>query len=173
MHGGSIAEFLASATHWIACFAVFHCIDYSFNLFLVEVTNDLGQLGKDLEETKSHDMISKIRELIAENPAVKGKQDDHEKAKKETKATKEKDQVESKKQDKRLKPKDSIPTARSEDEDAVARSLLNQEKHDKEQLKWAKDAINERSQENKRAFEKTKHFLKQIEEGLMQFQNGI
>ncbi|KAL9988902.1 hypothetical protein ACROYT_G003394 [Oculina patagonica] len=137
------------------------------------VTNDLGQLGKDLEETKSHDMISKIRELIADVPAVNGKSNDHKKAKKETKtATKEKDQAKSKKHDKQLKPKDSIPTAHNE-EDAVARSLLNQEKHEKKQLKWAQDVINEKSQENKRAFEKTKNFLAQIEEGLMQFENGF
>ncbi|XP_078355214.1 uncharacterized protein LOC144639799 [Oculina patagonica] len=117
-------------------------------------------------------MISKIRELIADVPAVKGKIDDHEKAKKETKAIKEKDQANSKKHDKHLKPKDSIPTAQNE-EDAVARSLMTQEKHEKKQLKWAQDVINEKSQENKRAFEKTKNFLMQIEEGLMQFQNGF
>ena len=117
-------------------------------------------------------MISKIRELIDDNPVVgKKHDDDDEKARKETKATT--DQTKSKEHDKLLKPKDNIPTAQSADEDTVVRSLLNQEKHESKQLNWAKDVINERSQENKRAFEKTKNFLMRIEKGLMQFQNDF
>jgi len=110
-------------------------------------------------------MISKIRDLIAENPEGDGKAKDHEK-------TKEKDQAKNKKQDKSLKPKDNIPAAHSADEDAVARSLVKQEKYENDQVKFAKDAIDEKSEENKRAFEKTKNFLYLIENGLLEFQNG-
>ena len=150
----------------LLCFIRFtYCI-------LADVTNDLGQLRKDLDETKSHDMISKIRDLIAENPEGDEKAKDHEKAKKDTKVTKEKDQAKSEKQDKSLKPKDNIPAAHSADEDAVARNLVKQEKYENDQVKFAKDAIDEKSQENKRAFEKTKNFLYLIENGLLEFQNG-
>ena len=129
----------------------------------------MGQLRKDLEETKSHDMISKIRDLIAENPVGDEKAKDDEKTKKDST---ENDQAKSKKQDKSLKPKDDIPAGHSADEDAVARSLVKQEKYENDQVKFAKDAIDEKSQENKRAFEKTKNFLHLVENGLLEFQKG-
>ena len=136
---------------------------------LADVTNDLGQLKHDLEETKSHDMISKIRDLIAENPLGDEKAKDKEKTNNDSK---ENDQAKNKKQSKSLKPKDDIPAGHSADEDAVARSLVKQEKYQNDQVKFAKDAIDEKSQENKRAFEKTKNFLQLIENGLLEFQNG-
>ena len=115
-------------------------------------------------------MISKIRDLIAENPRLGDeKAKDNEKTKKNTT---EHDQAKSKKQDKSLKPKDEIPAGHSAEEDAVARSLVKQEKYENEQVKFARDAIDEKSQENKRAFEKTKNFLYLIENGLLEFQNG-
>lgn len=129
----------------------------------------MGQLKKDLEETKSRDLISKIRDLIAENPAGDKKAKDNEKTKKDS--TKH-DETKSKKQDKSLKPKDKIPAGYNTDEDAIARSLVKQEQYENDQVKFAKDAIDEKSQENKRAFEKTKHFLYLIENGLFEFQNG-
>ena len=136
---------------------------------LADVTSDLGQLKHDLEETKSHDMISKIRDLIAENPLGDEKAKDKEKTNNDSK---ENDQAKNKKQSKSLKPKDDIPAGHSADEDAVARSLVKQEKYQNDQVKFAKDAIDEKSQENKRAFEKTKNFLQLIENGLLEFQNG-
>ena len=136
---------------------------------LADVTNDLGQLKHDLEETKSHDMISKIRDLIAENPLGDEKAKDKEKTKNDSKKN---DQAKYKKQGKSLKPKDDIPAGHSADEDAVARSLVKQAKYQNDQVKFAKDAIDEKSQENKRAFEKTKNFLHLIENGLLEFQNG-
>lgn len=174
-HGDSITEFFSQLLSLDRFVLLFYTDSFDiFIVFSAAVTNDLGQLEKDLEETKSHDVISQIRELINDNPILDVKPDEHEKAKKETKAIKEKDEGKSKKQDKLRKPKDSIPTTHNEDEEnAVARSLVNQEQKQKQQLKWAKDVVNERSQENKRAFEKTKNFLTQIEEGLMQFQNGF
>lgn len=141
-------------------------------LFLTEATNDLGQLSKDIEETKSHDMINKIRELIAEKPDEE-EHDDHEKDAKETKATKDKEQKKSDKQHKQLKPKDSIPSAHDADENAVARSIVNVQKHETTEVKKAKNAIDESAQANKRAFEKTKDFLRQIEDGILQFQNDF
>ena len=129
----------------------------------------MGQLKKDLEETKSHDLISKIRDLISENPAGDEKAKDNEKTKKDS--TKH-DEANSKKHDKSRKPKDKIPAGDGTDEDAVARSLVKQEQYENNQVKFAKDAIDEKSQENKRAFEKTKHFLYLIENGLLEFQNG-
>ena len=136
---------------------------------LADVTNDLGQLKHDLEETKSHDMISKIRDLIAENSLGDENAKDKEKTKNDSKKN---DQAKNKKQGKSLKPKDDIPAGHSADEDAVARSLVKQEKYQNDQVKFAKDAIDEKSQENKRAFEKTKNFLQLIENGLLEFQNG-
>lgn len=129
----------------------------------------MGQLKKDLEETKSRDLISKIRDLIAENPEGDKKAKDNEKTKKDS--TKH-DEAKSKKHDKSLKPKDKIPAGYNTDEDAIARSLVKQEQYENDQVKFAKDAIDEKSQENKRAFEKTKHFLYLIENGLFEFQNG-
>ena len=123
----------------------------------------MGQLGKDIEDTKSNDMISKIRELIAEKPD----DDDDEKEKQKIESTKEKDETKSKKEHKLLKPKDSIP---STDENAVVRSLLNQEDSQNEAVDKVKGVINEKTQENKRAFEKTKEFLERIEDGLLQFE---
>jgi len=114
-------------------------------------------------------MISKIRDLIAENPVGDEKAKDDEKTKKDST---ENDQAKSKKQEKSLKPKDDIPAGHSADEDAVARSLVKQEKYENDQVKFAKDAIDEKSQENKRAFEKTKNFLHLVENGLLEFQNG-
>ena len=114
-------------------------------------------------------MISKIRDLIAENPVGDAKAKDDETTKK---GSKKNDHGKSEKQDKSLKPKDDIPAGHSADEDAVARSLVKQEKYEKDQVKFAKDAIDEKSQENKRAFEKTKNFLNLIENGLLEFQNG-
>ena len=134
-----------------------------------DVTNDLGQLKHDLEETKSHDMISKIRDLIAENSLGDENAKDKEKTKNDSKKN---DQAKNKKQGKSLKPKDDIPAGHSADEDAVARSLVKQERYQNDQVKFAKDAIDEKSQENKRAFEKTKNFLHLIENGLLEFQNG-
>ena len=113
--------------------------------------------------------MSKIRDLIAENPVGDKKAKDDEKTKKESAAN---DQKKSKKQNKSLKPKDEIPAGHRADEDAVARSLVKQEKFENDQVKFAKDAIDEKSRENKRAFEKTKNFLHLIENGLLEFQNG-
>lgn len=134
-----------------------------------DVSNDLGQLKKDLEETKSRDMISKIRDLIAENLMSDEKAKDKEKNKNDSK---ENDRAKNKKHDKSLKPKDDIPAGHSADEDAVARSLVKQEKYQNDQVRFAKDAIDEKSQENKRTIEKTKNFLQLIENGLLEFQNG-
>ncbi|KAM7441147.1 hypothetical protein ABFA07_009786 [Porites harrisoni] len=49
---------------------------------VTEASNDLGQLGKDIQETKTHDMITKIRELIAEKPESSKKSIDKKKLKK-------------------------------------------------------------------------------------------
>jgi len=114
-------------------------------------------------------MMSKIRDLIAENPVGDKKAKDDEKTKKDS--TKN-DQAKSKKQNKSLKPKDDIPAGHSASEDAVARSLVKQVKFENDQVNFAKDAIDEKSRENKRAFEKTKNFLHLIENGLLEFQNG-
>ena len=114
-------------------------------------------------------MISKIRDLIAENPLGDEKAKDKEKNKNDSKKN---DQAKNEKQGESLKPKDDIPAGHSADEDAVARSLVKQEKYQNDQVKFAKDAIDEKSQENKRAFEKTKNFLQLIENGLLEFQNG-
>lgn len=94
------------------------------------------------------------------------------KTQKKSKATEEsKDQSKSGKQHNKLKPKDNIPSGLNEDETAVARSLLNLQKHEVEEVEKAKDAIHEKAQANKRAFEKTKDLLKEMEDGLLKFEN--
>ena len=130
----------------------------------------MGQLSKDIEETKSHDMISKIREMIAEKPE-KEEHDDEKDSKKSIGTEDSKDQSKGDKQHKKLKPKDNIPSALEADETAVARSLLDLQKHEVEEVEKAKGAIHEKAQANKRAFEKTKDLLKEMEDGLLKFGN--
>lgn len=186
---------------------------------LAAATNDLGKLGKDIQGTKTFDMITKIRALIAEKPADKksnetkdndkkpgdkntddkkpkdAKSDDRkkedtksdEKKSKDMKAdsdktakatkpkeTKKEDQEKSKKKHKALRPKDRIPGTNRTDKSVEAQRLLvNAEMYENEQVKRARNVIEKKKEENKRAFEKAKDFLRQIQDGLLQFQHGI
>jgi len=164
-----------------------------------EASNDLGRLGKDIQGTKTHDMITKIREMIAEKPADKKtknkKADDkkHDNKKSDDKKlddaksgnnktakapkpteTKEQDQVKSKKHGKSLRPKDTIPGANNANESLEAQRLLaDAEMYEYEETKRARDAIEKKIEDNKRAVEKTKDFLTQVENGLLQVYHGI
>ena len=183
-------------------------------MLLSAATNDLGKLGKDIQGTKTFDMITKIRAMIAEKPADKKsnetkdndkKPDDKKpkdaksdemkkedtksgnksedmkpdsdktaKAATKPKETKKKDQAKSKKNHKALRPKDRIPGTNRTDKSVEAQRLLvNAEMYENEQVKQARNAIEKKKEENKRAFEKAKDFLRQIQDGLLQFQYGI
>ena len=161
---------------------------------LTEASNDLGQLGKDIQGTQTHDMITKIRELIAENPDagkkgreskpddtkphntksdgknLKDKKVDHIAKTVNIKKKTKKDQAKRK----ALNPKDRIPWAHKVDENEVAQRLLaNAELYENEQVKRAKDVIEKKTRENKRAIKKTKDFLREVMAGLLHVQNGI
>jgi len=159
-----------------------------------EASNDLGRLGKDIQGTKTHDMITKIREMIAEKPADKKtknkKADDKKhdnkkpgdaksgdnKTAKATKPTetKKEDHAKSKKRGKFLRPKDTIPGANNANESLEAQRLLaDAEMYEYEETKRARDAIEKKIEDNKRAVEKTKDFLTQVENGLLQVYHGI
>jgi len=210
------------------------------------VTNDLGKLGNDIEVTKTHDMITKIRQLIEDKPVKKQADDkkdethknssateyeqkepvgkttkqlkstkdetgDHRKAnvatikrsktrgrdhnntkvnshderkhedkklgnrkKVKTTKSKEKDQVKSKNNTKSRHPKNIIPGMGETDERAIAQNLLTEaEKRESEQVKKTRDAIEMKVENNKRAFDRAKQFLRQIQDGLLQIQNGF
>lgn len=216
---------------------------------VTEATNDLGKLGKDIQDTKTHDMITKIRHLI-ENKPIKKKTDekkhetkandriaesehrkpedktnnsqkfnkdktaDHRKSNvnvskagnkttenhksmkdktsqlkkhedkkldndkraksNKSKMTKEKDRTESKKNKKSRHPKDIIPRIGKTDDGLEAQRLLeNAEMHEIAQVKMARDAIEKRAEDNKRAFDRAKIFLRQIQDGLLQIKNGF
>lgn len=106
--------------------------------------------------------------MIAEKPE-KEEHDDEKDSKKSIGTEDSKDQSKGDKQHKKLKPKDNIPSALEADETAVARSLLDLQKHEVEEVEKAEDAIHEKAQANKRAFEKTKDLLKEMEDGLLKF----
>lgn len=60
------------------------------------------------------------------------------------------------------------------DEKAIAQNLLTEaEKREIEQVKKARDAIEMKVENNKRAFDRAKQFLRQIQDGLLQIQNGF
>ena len=141
-------------------------------------------------------MITKIRELIAEKPDAgkrtndskhedskprdtksngknfKDKKADHNKKAKTVKSKEKTKKDQAKK--KILNPKDRIPWAHKAEENEVAQRLLaNAELYENEQVKMARDVIEKKTRENKRAIEKTKDFLREVEAGLLQVQNGI
>lgn len=96
--------------------------------------------------------------------------------KKKVKTTKseEKDQVKSKNNTKSRHPKNIIPGMGETDEKAIAQNLLTEaEKRESEQVKKAGDAIEMKVENNKRAFDRAKQFLRQIQDGLLQIQNGF
>lgn len=146
-------------------------------------------------------MITKIRELIAEKPesskksiddkklkesdarpkdskSIDKKADNHHKTSKIKKLSTEKTEKDyanrSKTGHKSLSAKDRIPLAPFVGEKKAAERLLaNAEKFENEQVKRARDAIEEKTQENEQAVKKAREFLHRIETGLLQIQNGI
>ena len=95
---------------------------------------------------------------------------------KKAKTTKseKKDQVKSKKNTKSRHPKNIIPGMGKTDEKTIAQNLLTEaEKRESERVKKTRDAIEKRTKDNKRAFDRAKQFLRQIQDGLVQIQNGF
>ena len=146
-------------------------------------------------------MITKIREMIAEKPHKKksnhkkaedakhadkiarpnnkksnNKTSDDDKTAKpvKPKETKKDDHAKSRKKHNALHPKDRIPGRNKVDERVVAQRILeNAKMYENEQVKRARDFVEKKTEDNKRAIENAKDFLRRVQDGLLQVQNGI